>query len=162
MRPVGSLQCVMQLLNFRADPAAVTAEGQTARNLAARYNEVTHVLQEALQLSISRDDSRRYPNAQLVDAARRGNCERVRLLLEQLADPDSSDGTMSALSRACLERHTDVASQLLLARAQVDMCRRLASLKVDEDCALHYAARSGPVKTVTILLSSSADRPACA
>ena len=57
-----------------------------------------------------------FPSAELVAAASKGHKERVKSLLNQMADPNSSDSSMTALQRACLERHPDVASQLLLAR----------------------------------------------
>ena len=164
MRPLhyaaraGSLQCVLQLLRFGADAAATTAEGQTARNLAAGYSEVAKVLENALELTVRQQGGRRFPNAQLVEAARKGNRERVKSLLGQLADPNSSDGTMTALSRACLERHADVASQLLLARAHVDHVPVGSQAKGGRGLrALHYAARAGPIKTVNILIASRAN-----
>ena len=80
------------MLSVDADPTATTAGGKTAGNLGAAYAEVAAVLEDAIQLSMSREGSREvFPNAQLVDAARKGNKENVRMLLAQKADPDSSE-----------------------------------------------------------------------
>ena len=65
---------------------------------------------------------------------------------------------MSALQRACAERHPEVANQLLLARASIDL---IANTRGDPNRqrglrALHYAARVGPLKTVHLLIGSNA------
>ena len=78
----------------------------------------------------------------------------VRSLLNQRADPNSSDSSMSALMRACAERHPEIASQLLFAGASVDAT--VAGAKGGSSAgrphqrglrALHHAARDSPVMT---------------
>ena len=160
MRPLhyaaraGALQCVMRLLQSGADPATTTNDGMTALNLAQQHPKVADVLADALKRTMHKGERRRFPSAELVSAAGRGHRERVDLLLRQSADPDSSDGTMTALMRACAERRPETISQLLLAKATVDFV--IGGKGGHGFRALHYAARAGPARSVHLLLGAGA------
>ena len=162
MRPLhyaaraGHLPCVRQLLDVSADPTATTADGLTPKSFATQAPEVARLLQEALELTVRQSSERRFATAELVDAAKRGNMSRVRSLLVSQADPESTDGSMTALQRACSERQHDVAQELLLAKASVDSVAG-GALGGRGLTALHYAARFGPLKLVSLLVEYGAN-----
>ena len=55
----------------------------------------------------------RFPSAELVSAAAFGDVERAATLLRAGADPDSNDGCLTALQRACKARQMRTAQLLL-------------------------------------------------
>ena len=116
MRPIhyaarsGDMPSVCHLLSNGADPAAATGEGHAASALARMHPAVSRVLQQAMQ-SASVTTGARFPSSELVAAASKGKVPRVATLLGQKADPDSTDGTLSALQKACAERHPQATMQ---------------------------------------------------
>ncbi len=96
-----------------------------------------------------------FPSAELVAAAAKGEVPRLRALLDAGADPDSTDGSLTALQRACAERQPEAADVLLTAGASVSLIS--PGRATNGMAALHFAARAGPRRLVAMLLESAAD-----
>ena len=62
-----------------------------------------------------------FPSAELAEAAASGSKEHVRLALQAGADPNSSDGSHTALQRACLNGNTEIAMLLIEQGVAVNM-----------------------------------------
>ena len=104
------------LLEANADPAAATSDGQNAADVAAPFRHVQTVVYEHLS-SRAHAASTRFPSAELVASATRGDYNRAVALLRARADPNASDAQCTALQRACAERDVAVAQLLLQHRA---------------------------------------------
>ena len=89
--------------------------------------------------------------AELVLAASRGNFRAAVRLLRAQADPNSTDGQLTALQRAAAERNHKLVSLLLQTGADVNM------VSASGLTALLCAARAGPLKTVERLLDGNAN-----
>ena len=98
---------------------------------------------------------KRFPSAQLVTAASRGDVARCRALLLAGADPDSNDGRLTALQRAVSERQMAAVRMLLEARATVELPS--VGKEANGAAALHFAARAGTVTLVSMLLDAKAN-----
>ena len=160
MRPLhyaarsGDLESASLLLAAGADPAAATNDGETAAVLAQGHAATQKMLYQALHATV-RQRGEAFPSAALVTAAGRGEVERLRALLDAGADADSTDGTLSALQRACAERQVEAVAVLLAAGASVSLVA--PGRTSNSMTALHYAARAGPQRLVVLLLGSAAD-----
>ena len=123
MRPLhyaarsGCLESASLLLAAGADPAAATTDGETAAVLAQGHAATQQLLYRALQASVRRSGEA-FPSSALVAAAGRGEVERLRALLDAGADADSTDGTLSALQRACAERQVQATRTRALTRTR--------------------------------------------
>ena len=140
MRPLhfaakaGSAPIVLYLLAHGADAGAANAQGQNAAGIATANPQLQEMLLEQLHEASSL--GKRFPSAQLVVAAARGDVGRCRALLLAGADPDSNDGRLTALQRAVSERQLGAVRMLIEAGANV----ALASSARDSNCAAAYAA----------------------
>ena len=105
MRPLhyaarsGWMTGVCLLLASAADPAAANGDGRTAASLAQHALSVQKVLSEAMEAGV-RQHGQCFPSIELVAAAGRGNQGKAAALLSARADPDSSDGQLTALQQA--------------------------------------------------------------
>ena len=89
----------------------------------------------------------------LMWAAMKGHVEAARFMLSRRADINMRDRVgHTALMLACREDHSDVV-ELLLAQPGVQVNARDASRKT----ALIWAAKSGSVKAINVLISSGVD-----
>lgn len=127
-----------QLLSCGANPAAASGDGDTPAALARKHRKVYKVLEQAMS-AMSNQRGTRFPSSELVAAASRGSISRVATLLGQSADPDSTDGSLTALHRACVERQPSVAQLLLDARASHSLTA--SSKGIEGMAALHLAAK---------------------
>ena len=107
----------------------------------------------------------------LVAAAEAGDASRAQTLLSMRANPNSHNGTHSAMQRACVLRRMPLVKLLLVAGASPHLAPPgtsidgatgsiSRSLLKREDRglgALHLAARSGPLQLVLMLLEVGAD-----
>ena len=98
------------------------------------------------------------PDAQLIDAARRGDAEAVRTLLDAGADVNAAQGDgMTALHWAAERGHAAVAEHLIAASADVGATTRLGG-----QTPLHVASRGGRGAIVRMLLEAGSDPAAVA
>ncbi len=89
----------------------------------------------------------------IIEAARRGDAEAVRSLLDRGADVNAAQGDgMSALHGAAERGHAEVADVLLAASADVEAKTRIGSYT-----PLHVASRGGHAPVVVRLLEAGAD-----
>ncbi len=92
-------------------------------------------------------------NSQLMEAARGGQTERVRELLEAGADVNAKiEGNVTALMFAASEGHADTVRTLLEAGAEVDEKHSFTGAS-----ALDYAALAGHTEAVVALLDAGVD-----
>ena len=100
------------------------------------------------------------PDSSVVEAAMRGDIDRVRALLQQGSDVNAAQGDgMTALHWAAQSGDQQLAEMLLYAGANVEAVTRLGDYT-----ALHLAAKGGRTEAVETLLQASADpvaRPPC-
>jgi len=93
------------------------------------------------------------PEPDLVDAARRGDTEAVRLILDAGAAVNAAQGDgMTALHCAAERGHAEVAGLLIAASAALDAKTRIGSYT-----PLHLASRGGLVPIIRMLLEAGAD-----
>ena len=93
------------------------------------------------------------PNASLIDAARLGNAEAVRSLLDQGADVNGAQGDgMTALHWAAERGHAEVADLLISASAD-----REAKTRIGSYTPLHLGSRGGHGPVVSRLLAAGSD-----
>ena len=146
----GSMDIVRELLEAGADPAAANAEGRNAASLAKEHPAIQSLLYERLSSGATASGTL-FPSAELVLAASRGNFRAAVRLLRAQADPNSTDGQLTALQRAAAERNHKLVSLLLQTGADVNM------VSASGLTALLCAARAGPLKTVERLLDGNAN-----
>ena len=121
---VGNIDGVKILLQEGADVAAANAQGVTAANLALDHSlELRHLLYGALKATAL--DGRLFPSVELAEAAASGKLDHVKLALRAGADPNSSDGSYTALQHACLGGFTEIA-MLLIEKARPHLRPRSA------------------------------------
>ncbi len=94
--------------------------------------------------------------APIIDAARRGDAEAVRSLLDQSVDVNAAEGDgMTPLHWAAERGHAGVAELLIAASADVEAKTRIGSYT-----PLHLASRGGRVPIVKMLLEAGGDSDA--
>ncbi len=87
---------------------------------------------------------------ELVEAARQGNAQAVRSLLDQGADVNAARGDgMTALHRAAERGHAEVAELLIAASANVEAKTRIGSYT-----PLHLGSRGGHAAIIVMLLEA--------
>jgi len=145
-----SLPCVRLLLAAGANPALADAEGRTPAVLAHSASDVQVSLYSALKDAVCKDAALRYNSAELLEAVGRGMVDLCCSLLATKADPDSADGSHTALSVACERRNIEVVGLLLEAGASVNFRTGAGSMP------LHIAAASGSRPIVQALLHAGA------
>ena len=85
------VDCVSELLDFRASAETSTAYQQTALHYAASRNRIQNIsLLLKVGSSVTQQD--KYGSTPLHRATSRGNLEVTRLLLEAKANPNAQDG----------------------------------------------------------------------
>ena len=94
----GSVPIVRMLLAARAEPAAANAHGQNAAGVASEYRELQGLLYAQLSTR-AQDSGSRFPSADLVLAASRGDYNRAIALLRAGADPNSTDASHGTSAR---------------------------------------------------------------
>ena len=155
----GDLQIVEQLLEQRADPLAATAKCVCAPAIAARgvsdaHPAVHQMLYKAMREAM-KARSERFPSRQLAVAAGQGDEEEVRRKYREGADPDSHDGSYTALQLACLHDRPKVVNLLLEFGAEVNLAAPGVMRK--GVTALHVAGRVGSRQIAQTLLDAHAD-----
>ena len=93
------------------------------------------------------------PQDGLLDAARRGDADEVRALLEDGADPDFAQGDgLTALHLAAREGHLEIVDMLIGAGAETG-----AATRIGDYTPLHLASGAGHAEVVGALLTTGAD-----
>ena len=92
---------------------------------------------------------------EIVEAARQGNAQAVRSLLDQGADVNAARGDgMTALHRAAERGHAEVAELLIAASANVEAKTRIGSYT-----PLHLGSRGGHAAIIMTLLEGGWQSP---
>lgn len=137
-----------QLLEYGADAEQPDAAGQTPLGLeSSRGNRGLHELWAA---EPERRQRVRREN-DLGDAARKGDTDRVRALLQAGVAPDPAEQSVSALMAACGEGHRAIVELLLEAGADIN--HRNSAYETP----LHYAVWSKDAELIRLLLERGAD-----
>ena len=91
--------------------------------------------------------------ASIIEAARRGDAEAVRSLIDEGADVNEAEGDgMTALHWASQRGHAEIAALLIAASAKVEAKTRIGSYT-----PLHLGSRGGHVSIIMMLLEAGAD-----
>lgn len=166
MTPLGyaalsnSPECARLLVEAGANPAQASTEGCNAADLAR--GDLQGWLLDLLEARFASEASSSRPDffasQSLVRAAGEGKLDTVDRLLSIRADPNSHDGTHTALQRAVCARSYTMITRLLEAGASPHLPAPGAA---DNDAsglfALHLAAKVGPLDLVQMLIDADAD-----
>jgi ankyrin repeat protein len=112
--------------------------------------QIAHLLQDTLSFDTKRTGA--ILTAEMSDAIRKGELDKVRVLLQQGADPDAADRTSgnSALHFAVINGHAEIVKVLLSAGADPDVTN------ISNSTPLMYAAGQNKVDIALMLLEKGA------
>jgi len=189
----GNVDVIQSLLDGGADPALQDDTGKTALVYAQkRFNHAAIALLQSVTVP-SESSERPWRSSQaklsggqrLVEAAKGGDAEYVRQLLDDGADVNFSDNVSTPLNSAAENGHLDVVELLLVRGANIegrdstgftplinaaqgektDLVKRLLAAGADINAkafssgsnALHYCVDDGNVELVQVLIDAGID-----
>ena len=151
-----SLECTQALLNARANPSATNAKGQVPPRVAIPGSKVQKEIYNAMIEKINAE-GRRFSSFKLVnEVVPSADVGQIRELLEQKADPNSTDGHVTALQKVVQlsgEQATTTAAVLIDGGADLEYTKDTNN---NGRTALALAAEAGNVVLVQFLLERGA------
>ena len=92
-------------------------------------------------------------NSEIIEAATKGNLQKVKQLIENLADVNAlNKNGYTALMFASLNGHTDIVKLLIEKGANID-----AGINLENETALMFSSKNGHIDVVKTLLEKGAD-----